>query len=383
MRVAVVSFPLGRPDPGGPEPPVRALADALVDLGHQVKLLGGGRGDHADRRRAGPMRGESTGLENVGSYVRQLSRELEAGDYDVLHSHGWLAGLTGVLAARAGQVPLVHTYLDQPRVGAPVTELRAERLCAAHAAHLVVTSGDECEALVRAGIPRRRVSVVPRGLDVIEPPAGTPFPPATGHRIVVFGGQSRVAELIRMLKAVPGADLVLAVTPEHPLDEGEVCALAGRLGLGDRVTVEHVATPLSRMSLMRSAVAVVCMANADPGTAHLEAMMMGVPVVAGNAVAAEAVVDGITGFHARENEPRQLAGSLRTLLNDPIRREGMGMAGRDRALMRYSWTRVAGEIAQIYRRVAPARTVMSGDAVLSGFATGEVPRRRARPPLRR
>jgi glycosyltransferase involved in cell wall biosynthesis len=81
-------------------------------------------------------------------------------------------------------------------------------------------------------------------------------------------------------------------------------------------------------------------------------MACGVPVVATSPEAAEAVVHGITGLHLVDAGPRQLARSLRDLLDKPVLRQSMGTAGRDRATARYSWPRIAAETTRIYQELA-------------------------------
>ncbi len=69
--------------------------------------------------------------------MQKLRGELRRGGYDVLHSHGWLAGLATQLAAPTGRgtggparVPLVHT-LGRPRLTAtPDDDPGAPALCA-------------------------------------------------------------------------------------------------------------------------------------------------------------------------------------------------------------------------------------------------------------
>ncbi len=96
-------------------------------------------------------------------------------------------------------------------------------------------------------------------------------------------------------------------------------------------------------ALLRSADIVVCMPWYEPfGMVPLEAMACGRPVVA-SAVGGivDTVVDGATGTLVRPQRPDMLAHALRRLLSDPVRRAGFGLAGRERAVMRYRWDRIA------------------------------------------
>ena len=46
-----------------------------------------------------------------------------------------------------------------------------------------------------------------------------------------------------------------------------------------------------------------------------------------------------------------LGHALRRLLADPVRRAGYGLAGRERAAMRYRWDRVGAETETVYASV--------------------------------
>ena len=88
------------------------------------------------------------------------------------------------------------------------------------------------------------------------------------------------------------------------------------------------------------------------GIIPLEAMACGRPVVAtavGGLV--DTVVDGVTGMHVSPRRPRELAATLRRLLASPVLRASFGAAGRDRALARYGWDRVAAATADVYEQV--------------------------------
>ena len=68
------------------------------------------------------------------------------------------------------------------------------------------------------------------------------------------------------------------------------------------------------------------------GIVFMEAAAAGVPQVAGQRGAAEAVEDGVTGLVvARPGDPAAVAGALRELLSDDERRRAMGARARQRA----------------------------------------------------
>jgi len=79
------------------------------------------------------------------------------------------------------------------------------------------------------------------------------------------------------------------------------------------------------------------------GIVFLEAAAAGVPQLAGaSGGAAEAVVDGATGFVVRDpSDPAAVAATLGWLLDDPALRRAMRDASRERAVSSFSYDRLA------------------------------------------
>ena len=95
------------------------------------------------------------------------------------------------------------------------------------------------------------------------------------------------------------------------------------------------------------------------GMPLVEAMAMGLPVVATNGGAfPEIVDDGRTGLLTERGDARSLARALQRLVADPALRATMGRAGRQRAEQQFSWDHSAARLLQFYQRllgVPPAR----------------------------
>lgn len=91
------------------------------------------------------------------------------------------------------------------------------------------------------------------------------------------------------------------------------------------------------------------------GIVLLEGMAAGVPVVASDIPGYRSVLDdGVQGVLVEPRHPQALAKALIDLLRDPVRREQMGRAGRDKAVG-YDWSRVARQVLQFYQRVIASR----------------------------
>jgi D-inositol-3-phosphate glycosyltransferase len=184
------------------------------------------------------------------------------------------------------------------------------------------------------------------------------------HRVVSVGRLVRrkgFDTIIEAMPRVPGAELIIAGGQEakrSPEPEGDrLRTLARRLRVARRVRLIGQVPHAEMPALLRSADVVICAPWYEPfGIVPLEAMGCGVPVVA-SAVGGlqDTVVDSVTGLLVPPRDPVALAAAVKSLLDDPVRRQAYGRAGRDRAERRYTWSRVASSTADIYGQVVGAR----------------------------
>jgi glycosyltransferase involved in cell wall biosynthesis len=396
LRIALVCLPT-RQDASeltGPDAAVPALACALAGHGHEVTLI-----TSQDRAEPRPVTAALPGVRQLATLpvvqtggaaldihlsdlAHHLRRELTLGEFEVVHSHGWLAGLitaTAVPALVDRPAPMVQTF-HQLRLsrsagvpGRPSFDSRShmERAIALRADHVVATHCAQRDMLLRAGVPRQHISVIPPGVHTPD----TPVAAERRHqqrRVVMFGPAEHATEAVRALTALPDTELVICATPEDRVDDaGESLArLAAGLGVHDRVRITYRPTAARRAPLIVSADLALCLTTAAcPGTMHLEAMALSVPVISANPLADEAVVNQITGLHASHVTACSLALTIRGLLANRTARHSMSIAGRDRALIRYPWPRIAEETLRVYRSltdrkiVAPAITTPESELV--------------------
>jgi D-inositol-3-phosphate glycosyltransferase len=202
--------------------------------------------------------------------------------------------------------------------------------------------------------------VVPHGVDIDHfTPDGGSVDRQRAHRVIALGGiepPSGFGTSVAALRALPDAELVLVGAPRHGAHAGELRDYARSLGVADQV---HLAGPVHRTdlpALLRSADLMVCSPwKAIFGTAALEAMACGIPVIAnGMGGLADTVVHEVTGTHVAPRKPRELAAELRRMLSRKAMCEQRGAAGRDRVTVRYSWDRIAEETVHAYRRAGAA-----------------------------
>jgi glycosyltransferase involved in cell wall biosynthesis len=273
MRIAMVSAhasplaPLGDGGNGGINVHVAELTRALGLRGHEVTVYTR-RDDPGLPRKAGIGPNATVvhldagppaplAKEQLWPYLDELGHALERAvceeaSFDVVHSHYWISGVAAQAAfATAGAGAHVHTphALGVARKRHPPHDVPALRLAreeellrAAH--HIVATSSDEVFELRRLGLRADRVTVVPSGVDLelFHPKGPVDLRRPGWSRIAVVGRllpRKGVADVLRALPDVPGAELVIAGGPprdqlfEDP-EAQRLRELAAELGVLER-----------------------------------------------------------------------------------------------------------------------------------------------------
>ena len=439
MRIAMVSehasplASLGGPDAGGQNVYVARLAEELTRRGHQVTVYTrrdtealpdrvplpcGAVVEHVPAGPAEPIPkdGLFAHMPAFGAYLAQVwARERDRPE--VVHAHFWMSGIAAQLGAHPHGIPVVQTFhalgtVKRRHQGAadtsPPERIGVERGLGRTCDRVLATCSDEVRELAAMGVPRRRVSVVPCGVDAehFRPDGGAVrsdggrfrsgggAPRSHGRRFGSEGGRGpsngaapgdawrpperRAAhrllavgrlvprkgydQAVRALPRVPDTELLVAGgPPEHlPADDpeaGRLLRLAEDLGVGDRVRLLGAVDPARMPDLMRSGDLVLCTPAYEPfGIVPLEAMACGVPVVATDVGGhRDSVADRVTGRLVPPGDPGAIAAAVRELLDDTVLRRRYGAAGRDRVLARFTWQRVALGAEQVYRQVAADR----------------------------
>ena len=395
MRIAMISehaSPLGD---GGQQAHVADLSAALAEAGHEVRVYtrrddpttaevvtmrGGIRVVHIP---AGPAHAVPPDLllPYLGEFARRLAQHWRESGWtpDVAHAHFWTSGLAAVTAARQAGVPVVQSFHELGAIeagdGKP-SRSGYERALGRAVDRVVVKNQEEVRGLVRIGVPRTQLTVVPAGVDserfTPEGPAAERDPERP--RILSVGRlveHKGFGDVIRAMRYVPGAEVVVVGGP--PADQlradpgaNTVRALAERFHVADRVHLVGSVPGRDLPSWYRSADLFVAAPWSEEQfeTCALEAMACGVPVV-GTAVGGltETVVDGLTGDLVPARDPRALGGALRRLVNDKVRRFAYGTAALDRARQAYSWKRVAAQVGSVYSAVSGLRRGSGTEAV--------------------
>ncbi|KAB1913371.1 glycosyltransferase [Micromonospora sp. AMSO31t] len=398
MRIAMISehasplAVLGGEDAGGQNTHVAELSAALVAAGHDVRVYtrldavdlpvtvrapDGYEVVHVPAGPAEPVAKDDL-LPYMPAFGEWLAERWRTGDWqpEVVHAHFWMSGLAGLAAARRTGVPVVQTYhalgtVKRRHQGAqdtsPPGRVAHERRLGRAVDRVVAQCQDEVAELVRMGVPRSRMTVVPSGvnLSTFAPLGPVADRDGTRPRILTVGRlveRKGFQDVIRAAALVPDAECVVVGGPPAGLLETDpyavrLRALAASRGIADRVKLIG-AVPREEMGRWyRSADVLVAAPWYEPfGLTPLEAMACGVPVI-GTAVGGliDTVVPGRTGDLVPARDPAALGAAIRGLLGDRIRRFAYATAALERARTRYSWSTTADRLGGLYAEVATVR----------------------------
>ena len=322
------------------------------------------------------------------------------GHYSLVHSHYWLSGQVGWLAADRWQVPLVHTMHTMARVknlhlaegdtpepaGREIGEVQvveaADRLIAN-------TLGERHELIELYAADPDKVVVVPPGVDLslFSPGDRRAARAATGlphdALVLLFVGRIQPLKAPEVLVKA-GAELLA----RHPDWRGElVIAIVGGPsgsglahpqglqeladGLGVAPQVRFV-PPVPRTELAqwyRSADLVVVPSHSESfGLVAVEAQACGTPVVAARVGGLPTAV-GDAGVLVDGHHPRVWADTLDALLHDPARREALSRKAVEHAAL-FGWDRTTERLYEVYVEACRARALTKDSPSPNGSLAG-------------
>ncbi len=320
------------------------------------------------------------------------------GWFDVVHSHYWLSGQVGWLAADRWRVPLVHTMHTMARVKnaaladgdtpePPGREIGEVQVVEA-ADRLIANTDDEARQLIRLyGADPDRVSVVPPGvnLSVFTPGDRYAARAALGlplrSRVLLFVGRIQPLKAPDLL--VRAARQILDRHPEWGADDLVVAIVGGPSGTGlehpeslAQLTAElglqqHVRfvqpQPRERLADWYRAADLLAVPsyNESFGLVALEALACGTPVVAA-AVGGLPTAVGDAGSLVPSHDPADWAQTLDGLLADPLRLEVLGRRAVRHAA-RFGWGATTRQLIDEYARAQLSRF---GSSVFAARAVG-------------
>ncbi len=318
------------------------------------------------------------------------------GYYDLVHSHYWLSGQVGWLAADRWNVPLVHTMHTMSKVkngalaegdrpepkGREIGEEQVVRV----ASWLTANTDTEARELVDLyDADPERVRVVPPGvdLDVLRPADR-----AETRRLLDVPVENDLLLFVGRIQPLKAPDVLVRAVAElvrrepQRRDRLSVAILGGPSGSGlDRPRSLHnlarelgvddlvrFVPPADRAGLARwfaaADLTVVPSYSESFGLVAIESMACGTPVVASRVGGLPTAVGG-GGVLVDGHDPADWATAIADLLDDPEQRKVLSDNAVRRA-QRFSWDATTDALYEVYRHaceVAPPSTTGA-----SGFA---------------
>lgn len=382
MRVGLVC-PYMWNVPGGVQQHVRGLAEALVELGHEVSVIapvGGAPDGRATDGSAGRFRrgqageplppyvvpaGRAIPVPYNGSVARlafgsrpagRVRRWLREGRFDVLHVHEPVAPSLSLLACWMASGPIVataHTSNVRSRVmaaGYPLLQAVMEKI----SGWIAVSDAARRTLVEHLG---ENAVLIPNGVATHRFHRAEPWPgwPGEGGALGFLGRLDERRKGLPVLLAAfgalaphrPGLRLLLAGPGSgelHTLPTELRCRVA-RLG---RVSEEGKARTYQSVD----AFVAPNLGGESFGLVLAEAMAAGAPILASDIAAFRRVLDeGRAGVLFDVGDPNALAGAATALLDDPERQAVLSRRAR-KAVRAYDWATVARDVAGVYEAAA-------------------------------
>jgi len=358
--------------PGGVQQHVRDLAEALIDLGHDVSVIAPADDDKplpayvvpAGKAMPVPYNGSVARLAFGPISVARVRRWVKEGNFDVLHVHEPTVPSLSLLACWVASGPIVatvHTAMRRSRVllaTQPVMRSALEkidgRIAVSEAARttLVEHLGGDA-VLIPNGVSTRRYRHA-------NPLTGWP---GEGGAIGFLGRMDEprkgLAVLLRAFEILAPEREKLRLLIAGPGDGDEQshrlppqirnrALFLGEVSEEDKIRVLH-------------SVDIFCSPNTGGesfGIVTAEAMAAGVPIVASDIPAFHQVLrGGSAGELFPVGDPEALAATAARLLDDPARRAELSVAALD-AVASYDWEVVARDVVSVYETVVLGRATV-------------------------
>jgi len=354
--------------PGGVQEHIRGLAEALIELGHEVSVISPADDDDALPGYVVPA-GRALPVPYNGSVARlafgflsasRVRRWVREGNFDVLHVHEPTAPSLSLLACWVADGPIVatvHTAIPRSRAmhaAQPILATALEKI----GGQIAVSEAARTTLVEHLG---GDAVLIPNGVSVRRFEKAEPLPgwPGTGGAIGFLGRldepRKGLPVLLRAFELLgpdrPGLRLLIAgrgdeeeILSRVPAPLRSRVVLLGQVGDADKVRMLH-------------SVDVFCAPNTGGesfGIVLAEAMAAGAPIVASNLDAFRRVLRGGKAGELFENgDADDLAAAAGRLLDDPVRRAAVSAAA-SAAVRDYDWPVVARDVVRVYQTVAPA-----------------------------
>ncbi len=295
-----------------------------------------------------------------GGEVRRILEVLRRREARVLHVFFGNVAVHLLPLLEACELPIVVSFHGADVAGAIADDRyrSARERVFARADRVACRSEALAGAVHGLGCPRGKLCVVPTALPELdfvrrEMPADGAIRLLQASRLVPKKGLATSLEAVaKLAEDFPG--LTFTIAGAGPM-EGELRALAERLGISARVTLTGFLDQSSLRERMRTAQIFLHPSETIRGDTEgvpnglLEAMALGLPVVATrHGGIPEAIEDGVSGILCDERDADGVADAVRKLVRDPALYASIGAQGAAAANARFSRAGVGKILRELY-----------------------------------
>ena len=300
---------------------------------------------------------------NFVRQVRRCAAYLRDQKIDLVHTHDFYTNIFSMAAASVARVPVrVASKRETPEVRSRAQDM-VEKLAFGRADAIVVNSAVVRQDLIARGLRDEKIKLVYNGLDAGRYNGSSAGTGGASERLESSSEGSRFVTLVanlrhsvknvpmflraakRVHEALPDVEFVIA-------GEGELLdhlmTMAKELGIAKQV---HFIGRCDDVPALLSLSSVCVLTSIGEGFSNsiLEYMAAGKPVVATRVGgAAEAVVEGESGYLVDSDNDEQMAVRLIELLNDTERAVRFGERGRNIVKEKFSQRRQLDETLALY-----------------------------------
>ena len=407
MRIAMISYHtcplaiLGGKDTGGMNVYVRELTRFLGQAGIHVDVFTRSQDEHVphvlhDLGYGNRVVHISAGPEipipkhELVEYIKAFSNGIlefsknKGLQYDLIHSHYWMSGITAGYLQQQWKIPIIHMFhtLGQmknkiarsPSETEGAYRLDGEQKVMDLSTHIIAaTPAEEQQLTSLYQINPEKIKIIPPGVDCSH---FYPIPADEAKAAIGIPADSKMILFVGRIEPLKGVDTLiraialmredchmslcsyyLAIIGGDPNDEPEntdsemsrLKNLCSELGL-DEMVVFLGKKDQTTLPYYYSAAEMLVMPSfyESFGMVALESMACGTPVVASHTGGlAHLVQNGISGFTVPEGDVKSLAKRLNQLILDPELRNRIGLQAAEYAKS-YSWENITERIRLQY-----------------------------------
>ena len=297
---------------------------------------------------------------------RWLKSELK--HYDIAHLHSvflwptWIAakmakrkGIPYVLSPRGMLVQSLINSKSRIKKSIWIQLVEKGNVQGAEIVHL--TSVLEWEEMKSLGLKHKKVRIVANGIDCDQKVCKTSTPessPETHAPVLLYLGRINWKKgLDRLLQALTNVNQPYEMWIVGDDDENyrkKLKDLGLKLNIADNIKhIDAVDDKQKWVLLNKAAVLILPSYQENFGNVVLEGMASSVPIITTEDVGAARIVKDSGAGIVVAGDAAGLGNAISQLLSDPERRRSMGRNGKSAVDRKYTWPKIANEMAMVYR----------------------------------